>query len=134
MYLILIWLLGSNYSNIINYTFIGIHLVFLALLLFMIIWIYFAIFISFTFYGNKIPEQDKNKVRLVDKTMPLRFALSIFYVTAPIGVYLYHIHPFSFSVIFKYYFVWFPFFYAISEHLIKKKEEAINSPVLKYDK
>lgn len=134
VYIALIWIINPDYSHIVNYVFIGIHLIFLILLLFTISWVYFAILISFAFSRHNIPKQDKEKVRLIEKTMPQRFILSIFYVAAPIGVYLYHIHPFTFSLVFKYYFVWFPFIYVITEYLIRKKEKAINSPVLEYDK
>jgi|SRR3989344_3223309 len=126
IYVILIWISGG--SNLINYSFIALHIFVIALLILVWFLIRFAIFIGFL--SGKMSDEDKNKVKLTMQTLPHRMILGMLYWLLPIGLYAYYISHSKFFYVFGWLPLWYPIVYYLFEKYIKNKEKIIGSPII----
>ncbi len=130
VYMVLAWATGN--SKFINYSFIALHFFVIALLVFILFFLYLAI--SIGFMSSKMSDTDKSGVKLTMKTMPHRTILGIFYWAAPIGLYFFYLTQSKFLYFFVWLPLWYPIVYYIFERYIKGKEKRIGSPIVEQEK
>ncbi|OHA58261.1 MAG: hypothetical protein A2571_03330 [Candidatus Vogelbacteria bacterium RIFOXYD1_FULL_44_32] len=114
-------------NNLINYIFIGIHVIVIVTVLLNLTMIRVAVAIGLA--SGKVSDQDKKQTTLVMQTMGLRIYLGLLYWVLPIGLYLQRIVEIKYLYIFVWLPLWYPIIYYLIESHIKRKEKRIGSPL-----
>jgi hypothetical protein len=114
-------------DNLINYVFIGIHVIVIIAVLLNLIMIRVAATMGLA--SGKVSDIDRQQTELVMQTMGLRMYLGLLYWVLPIGLYLQRVIEIKYLYFFVWLPLWYPVLYYLIEYYIKTKEKRIGSPL-----
>lgn len=109
----------------VDFAFIALHLIVVALILIASFWMYFSVNIVLAINAREV---DKNFLRSTLKTLPLHATLGIFSWLLPIGQYLYYLTHFKIFYVFIWLPIWFPIIYYFFQRYIKTNEIKLGLP------
>ncbi len=124
---VLMYFYSNNHLELLNFIFIGVHLIILALIVFL-----FSFIMIFTFFSKSLlmskRSKDYEKIEKVNKTIYYRMGVVCLFWALPVFMYTYYLTKIELLLPFVFYPIWFHFLYKYIERKIKEYENKIESP------